>query len=176
MIGATALPPASAFFLPLTIIGIVGVVMGLGGLAALWFTAPKESPAPAAVGAPIKPLSIPFRYPPSAETELPKKVTPEYIFGLCSGKTQVQMAGTIEPFLGKRLTVTGTAFAVTKVGDQISVGLEMSVNGRRPTGYLLFNEDLDRVRMIDQDEEITVSGRLFEVSPSELKLEDCRLL
>lgn len=123
-----------------------------------------------------------FRYSDHAlrdfgeDISLPDSITPAVILADCEGKTELQCEGATAHYLGQRLKVSGQLYAATKfLGAATTVTI--SLDGvDRATAFLTFEDDRARISVLKPGDRLTATGRIVEVTPSELRLLDCRLL
>jgi hypothetical protein len=115
------------------------------------------------------------------EQKQPTEVTPEELWDLYKGRMEIEAIQDIEPFIGQRMTVSGS------LGDisVLSLGASSEAYGALVTfanislGRMILlsfeREWIDRLRQINQGTRITVRGSIKKVSRLRLDLESCEI-
>lgn len=103
------------------------------------------------------------------------KVTPEYLLGLFRQHTSIQAQRLIQPFLGQRMRVSGVIGDVSATSNFVSLvfGTDGHLDPRLRMYFDL--EWADRLAVLPRGTQLTVVGRIDEVSKGGLELEDCEL-
>jgi hypothetical protein len=109
-------------------------------------------------------------------------VTPEYLFGLYEGKTDMQAQKAADLFLGKWMPISGplrNIGAWHEAGSYCQVTVEL---GDAPiffmkSLYLYFRDKrwVDRLSVLAAGDLISVHGRIDRISRFEIQLQDCEL-
>ncbi len=188
----TATQPMTPFHPPLWISLIILLAAGVLHVAAAVLQNKRPLP-PAPVSAvasnlaPVPPLPrppVPVSIPASAEVEKPSfvgtSITPEYLVSAFKEHTHVQARKMIEPFIGKRIRVSGQLAEVlssTPEFAQVTFSRQVPLGEEYVTIYMYFHTRarIDRLAILRRGDSITVSGRIKEVSAVQIDLDDCDL-
>ncbi len=130
-LAALALGSEHSYRTALLVLGGISCVVGLFGLAWPLLGSSKSasalvpqaaSTAPAAPPAPTHVRLSDFALASLGDdVRLPEKITPAFLFSQCAGKTDIQCEGAVAVYMGKRLTVSGTVLAASRVGVSTTV-------------------------------------------------------
>jgi hypothetical protein len=90
------------------------------------------------------------------------------------GLTNVKARDVIRNAIGQPLTVSGEVFQVTDNMGKVTVTITLDPEQRR-SAWMVFDDDLDRIRRLGRRERITVTGIVREISSDEIQMSDCSL-
>jgi hypothetical protein len=108
-------------------------------------------------------------------------VTPEYLFSLFEGKTDIQAQRTAETFIGKWMPIAGPLRSVSKwtgTYSQVTVDLGDAEMLKYKSMYLVFHDEsyVARLEVLAPGDPITVHGRIDRIESTNVQLEDCELV
>jgi hypothetical protein len=113
--------------------------------------------------------------PPAQKTMV--DVTPEEFRLLLKDHTSIQAAKLAEAYVGKWMIVSGPVGDVDPFGSFVQVTFTYEDWQRSLiTVYMYFTSENDRLALLRRNEQITVCGRIKEVSAAALHLDDCELV
>lgn len=106
--------------------------------------------------------------------------TPQFLMGLCKGKTGFQIEKVAAPFLGKWMRVRGTLFKSTPnwafKNATVTIHLPEESGPYARDAFLIFTRDLDELAMIETDEVVHAEGQIKSIFADQLVLDNCGLV
>lgn len=161
-------------------LGAIGVLVGILILDFIHKRGPFEHSvgwsASTATQSPPKPRSPKIVVKSAAAVPPEINRTPEDLWALFAGLTDLQAAKVIEPFIGKRMTVSGP---LRNVGEWMGTFSQASLDRADPhTVYLHFWDKswLDHLSVLKRGDAITARGVIARIERIGMLLTDCELL
>lgn len=114
--------------------------------------------------------------PLGGEILLAENVTPSFLMTMLRGRTEVQSESASAPYIGKRMTASGTVIDVSRVLGSMTVSMTPIDCENRGNVYLIFEQDHERLSVIHPGDLLSANGRIKKIKSHDIQLVDCRLI
>lgn len=135
-------------------------------------TAPQPAPLQAQpADKPVKALKPPKT---NKRVYVSAGLTPDKLMAMCKDKTTHQAKRIVEPYLGKWMRVEGVVRDYSQYSDDLAA-VAVETNGFASIRFY-FNDDFERLEMLEVGETITVDGKIKEIDSLAFHLKECEIV